>query len=36
MASQIPGVALDFFEGGHQFLWQDRWAFDRIIAFLLG
>jgi 3-oxoadipate enol-lactonase len=36
MASQIPGAALDFFEGGHQFLWQDRRAFDQIIAFLRG
>lgn len=36
MASQIPGAALDFFEGGHPFLWQDRRAFDRIIAFLRG
>jgi 3-oxoadipate enol-lactonase len=34
MASQIPGAELDFFEGGHQFLWQDRRAFERIIEFL--
>ena len=34
MALRIPGAALDFFEGGHQFLWQDRRAFDRIIEFL--
>jgi 3-oxoadipate enol-lactonase len=34
MASQIPGAELDFFEGGHQFLWQDRRAFEQIIAFL--
>jgi 3-oxoadipate enol-lactonase len=34
MASQIPGAELEIFEGGHQFLWQDPRAFDRIIAFL--
>jgi 3-oxoadipate enol-lactonase len=34
MASQIPGAELYFFEGGHQFLWQDRRAFERILAFL--
>ena len=33
MASRIPGAALDLFEGGHQFLWQDRRAFDRIIEY---
>jgi 3-oxoadipate enol-lactonase len=34
MALRIPGATLDFFEGGHQLLWQDRRAFDRIIEFL--
>jgi 3-oxoadipate enol-lactonase len=34
LASRIPGAALELFEGGHQFLWQDRRAFDRIIGFL--
>jgi 3-oxoadipate enol-lactonase len=34
MASQIPGAELDFFEGGHGFLWQDRRAFERILGFL--
>ncbi|MGP0029950.1 MAG: alpha/beta fold hydrolase [Acidimicrobiales bacterium] len=34
MAERIPGAELDLFDGGHQFLWQDRRAFERIIAFL--
>ena len=34
MVSRIPGAALECFEGGHQFLWQDRRAFDRINEFL--
>jgi 3-oxoadipate enol-lactonase len=36
MASRITGAELDLFEGGHQFLWQDRRAFGRIIDFLQG
>jgi 3-oxoadipate enol-lactonase len=36
MASRIPGAELELFEGGHQFLWQDRRALERIIPFLQG
>jgi 3-oxoadipate enol-lactonase len=32
----IPGARLDFFEGGHLFLIQDKTAFGKIAAFLLG
>jgi 3-oxoadipate enol-lactonase len=35
LAAQIPDAALAVFEGGHQFLWQDRTAFPRIIEFLI-
>lgn len=31
---QIPGSYLEFFKGGHGFLYQDPQAFKRIIAFL--
>jgi len=31
---QIPNSSIDFFEGGHLFLMQDRTAFPRIIEFL--
>ena len=31
----IPGARLDFFEGGHLFLIQDKTAFEKIAAFLL-
>ncbi|MCW5314923.1 alpha/beta fold hydrolase [Nostoc sp. KVJ3] len=31
---QIPGSDLEFFEGGHSFLYQDPQAFKRIIEFL--
>ena len=34
LAAHIPGADLAVFEGGHQFLWQDRTAFPRIIEFL--
>lgn len=36
IARQIPGAQLEFFEGGHLFLIEDRRAFPRIIAFLRG
>jgi 3-oxoadipate enol-lactonase len=34
LAARIPGAQLAFFEGGHQFLWQDAAAYPRILAFL--
>jgi 3-oxoadipate enol-lactonase len=34
MASQIPNTERFLFDGGHQFLWQDRRAFEQIITFL--
>jgi 3-oxoadipate enol-lactonase len=34
MASRIPGAQLQFFDGGHLFLIQDRAAFPAIIEFL--
>jgi 3-oxoadipate enol-lactonase len=34
MAEQIPGAELEFFEGGHQFLFQDPAAYRRILTFL--
>ena len=34
LAGRIPGAELAFFEGGHQFLWQDPTAYRRILAFL--
>jgi 3-oxoadipate enol-lactonase len=34
LAAQIPDATLAVFEGGHQFLWQDRTALPRIIDFL--
>ncbi len=34
LAGRIPGAQLAFFEGGHQFLWQDPEAFTRILGFL--
>jgi 3-oxoadipate enol-lactonase len=34
LARQIPGARLEFFEGGHLFLIQDRAAFPRIVEFL--
>jgi 3-oxoadipate enol-lactonase len=36
LAERIPGAQLAFFEGGHQFLWQDPSAYQRILAFLAG
>jgi 3-oxoadipate enol-lactonase len=36
LAGRIPGAELVLFDGGHQFLWQDRAAFGRIIDFLRG
>ena len=32
----IPGARLEFFEGGHLFLIQDKTAFQKIATFLLG
>ncbi|MEH2465182.1 alpha/beta fold hydrolase [Nostoc sp.] len=34
MHKQIPGAYLEFFKGGHRFLYQDPQAFKQIIAFL--
>jgi 3-oxoadipate enol-lactonase len=34
IAERIPGAELALFDGGHQFLWQDRSAYPRILAFL--
>jgi hypothetical protein len=34
MAAAIPGAGLRFFEGGHQFLWDDPDAFPTIGFFL--
>ena len=34
MAARIPGAALQFFEGGHLFMIQDRAAFPAMIEFL--
>ena len=34
LAARIPNARLEFFEGGHGFLLEDRSAFSRIIAFL--
>jgi 3-oxoadipate enol-lactonase len=34
LARQIPGAELALFDGGHQFLWQDRTAYPRILSFL--
>ena len=36
MQAQIPGARLELFEGGHGFLMEDAWAFERMAAFLLG
>lgn len=36
MAGRIPGARLEFFEGGHLFMLQDRAAYPAIIAFLNG
>ncbi len=36
MAGRIPGSKLEFFEGGHMFLIQDRSAYPTVIAFLQG
>ncbi|HEY1751199.1 MAG TPA: alpha/beta fold hydrolase [Caulobacteraceae bacterium] len=36
MAGRIPGAQLQFFEGGHLFIIQDRSAWPAIIAFLNG
>jgi 3-oxoadipate enol-lactonase len=36
LAERIPGAELALFDGGHGFLWQDRAAFPRILAFLQG
>ena len=34
MPSRIPNARLDFFEGGHLFMIQDRAAYPAIIDFL--
>ena len=34
LARRIPGAALEFFQGGHQFLTQDPRAMPRVAAFL--
>jgi 3-oxoadipate enol-lactonase len=36
MASRIPGAQLQFFEGGHMFMIQDRAAYPAMISFLSG
>ncbi|RAK69162.1 alpha/beta fold hydrolase [Phenylobacterium kunshanense] len=36
MASRIPGAELQWFEGGHLFMIQDRTAYPAMIAFLKG
>ena len=36
LAERIPDATLEFFEGGHGFLLEDRRAFQRIAAFLGG
>jgi 3-oxoadipate enol-lactonase len=36
MARRIPGAQLQFFEGGHLFMIQDRAAFPAMIEFLQG
>jgi 3-oxoadipate enol-lactonase len=36
MAGRIPGAALEFFEGGHLFMIQDRAALPAMIRFLAG
>jgi 3-oxoadipate enol-lactonase len=36
MASRIPGATLQFFDGGHLFMIQDRTAVPAMAAFLLG
>ena len=33
---QIPNARLEFFEGGHLFLREDKKAVERVIAFLQG
>ena len=35
LARAIPGASLEFFEGGHMFLIQDRSSFPKIATFLL-
>ena len=34
MAARMPGAKLQWFEGGHMFMIQDRAAYPAIIAFL--
>jgi 3-oxoadipate enol-lactonase len=34
LAARIPGARLALYDGGHQFLWQAKEAFPRIVAFL--
>lgn len=36
MASRLPDCKLEFFDGGHLFLMQDRRAFSALVAFLKG
>lgn len=35
MAEALPNARLEFFDGGHLFLIQDRSAFGKIVDFLL-
>lgn len=35
LAEEIPSTTLEFFEGGHMFLLQDRIAFPRIVKYLV-
>jgi 3-oxoadipate enol-lactonase len=34
LAGRIPGAEVALYDGGHQFLWQAKEAFPRIVAFL--
>ena len=36
MAARVPGAKLQFFEGGHLFMIQDRTATPAMAAFLAG
>jgi hypothetical protein len=36
LLQQIPNARLTLFHGSHMLLWQDAFAFQSIIGFLLG
>ena len=36
MAARIPGAQLNWYEGGHLFMLQDRAAYREIVGFLAG